>query len=185
MRNAQRYYDLSLQAEAQRNWAGAYEGYRRALINYRSAGAPVAYISAATYNMGRMAGYTCKYKEAEQLLIESVSLEEQSSRPDPGNLTKRWSELARLYEAQEKFGEAAAYYSRAVPELERLGAPRSDPIGFADYLNAYAAALQASGKPGAALQTAQRATDLRTSSPTSIARFVPVTYKSICGAGAQ
>ena len=180
MHNAGRYFDASLQAESQENWAGAYEGYRRAVVDYRSAGAPVAYVSAATYNMGRMAGYQCKYDEAEQLLLEAVSLEQQTGSPDPGNMTKRWSELARLYEARGQFQESATYYRRAVPEVERLGMPADDPIGFADYLDAFARVLRSAGQQEAALQVAQRATGLRASNPGKAALARSITYKSVC-----
>jgi tetratricopeptide (TPR) repeat protein len=182
MNNAQRYYEASLQAEAQRNWVGAYEGYRRALINFRSAGAPVKLISAATYNLGRMAGYICKYDEAEKLLLESVSLEEKTGAPDPVNLTKRWSELARLYDDRGQPNRAAAYYARSIPELERLGVASSDPIGFANYLEAYGSALQLSGENEASAQPSQRAATLRTENASRAALFIPVTYKSVCGA---
>ena len=64
MMNAEKYYDLGLQEEFRGNYSGAKEAYWRALVNYHSAGASKAYISASMYNFGRMAGHTCDYPKA-------------------------------------------------------------------------------------------------------------------------
>jgi tetratricopeptide (TPR) repeat protein len=180
-KNAQKYYEVGLSAEAVRNWSGAHEAFRRSLINARSAGAPQAFVSAATYNLGRMAGYICDYAQAEKLLLESLALERGLKMPDPGNITKRLSELARLYQDQGRFREAAAFYAQAVPELDRLGVSERDPIGYARYLEDYAESLAASGQVAEVVPIAARASELRTKHVTREASFTPIRYKEICG----
>jgi tetratricopeptide (TPR) repeat protein len=119
-KNAGTYYEAGLQAEASKNWAGAKEMFWRALVNARSGGAAPAYISAATYNLGRMTGYTCEYADAEKLLLESVSLEQGLPTPNMINLTKRWSELAQITYDQGKYAESSKWFAIAIPELEKL-----------------------------------------------------------------
>jgi hypothetical protein len=113
-------------------------------------------------------------------LLESLTLKQGLQKPDPVNMTKRWSELARLYYDQRKFQESAAFYSRAVPELERLGIVESDPIAFAQYLEDYAQSLIQSGQAASAGSVAARASGLRVSNAARSAKFVPVYYRDVC-----
>ena len=179
-KNAPIYYDAGLRAEASQNWPAAKEAYRRSLINARSGGRSPALVSAATYNLGRMTGYTCDYAEAEALLQEATTLEQGLPSPDPGNLTKRWSELARLYQDQGRDQEAAALYGRAVSELERLDVVGQDPVGFANYLDDYANALTGAGQPVLARTVAARAATLRAEHAGQVAKFVPLRFEAAC-----
>ncbi len=177
--NADRYYELALQAEANGNWAGARQAYSRALVNARLGGAQVGYVSAVTYNLGRMVGYECDYDEAERLLLEALSLEERVTPANTANLTKRWSELARLSFDQGKYKSSADWYAKAIPELERLGVLASDPIGFARYIEDYSDALDKASDV-AATTWRKRASDLRNSNPTKSASFLPTYYRDRC-----
>jgi tetratricopeptide (TPR) repeat protein len=179
-KTAERYYEAGLQAEAAKNWPGAREAFRRSLINAQSAGAPQVFMSAVTYNLGRMSGYTCDYAQAEKLLLESLALEQGLQKPDPANITKRWSELGRLYQDQQRFNESATFYARAVPELERLGVVESDPIGFAQYLADYSQSLLQSGQAASAASAAARASELRTKYAARSAQFTPIRYRDVC-----
>lgn len=178
--NADRYYELALQAEANRNWAEARQAYSRALVNARLGGAQVGYVSAVTYNLGRMVGYACDYDEAERLLLEALSLEEKVAPANAANLTKRWSELARLNFDQGKYKLSADWYAKAIPELERVGVLASDPIGFARYIEDYADALDKTNDLSANAWR-KRASELRNSNPTKSANFLPTYYRDLCG----
>jgi tetratricopeptide (TPR) repeat protein len=177
--NADRYYELGLQAEAARNWRSARQAYSRALANAKSSGAPVAYVSAVTYNLGRMTGYTCNYDEAEQLLLDALALEEKVLPINASNMTKRWSELGRLNYDQGKFKTAAIWYSKAIPELERLGVSSSDPIGFARFIEDHADALDKAGDSSATLWR-ERASTLRKANSSRSANFLPTYYRDVC-----
>jgi tetratricopeptide (TPR) repeat protein len=182
-KNAETYYNAGLRAEFAGDWVGARDAYRRALANGRSGGLPAVFMSATTYNLGRAVAYTCDYAEAERLLRESVTLEQGLPAPDPVNMTKRWSELARLYQDEGRDREAASYYALAVPELERLGGFSDDPVGVAYYLDDYARALSASGQVSEAASVAARAADLRARTPERAARFKPLRYNTVCRKG--
>ncbi len=178
--NSERYYEAGLQAESQRNWVHAREMYFRSLVNAKSSGASPEQISAATFNLGRMVGYTCDYPQAESLLKQSVDFEKKLVSPNPANLTKRWSELARLTYDMGKYSESAQWYALSVPELERMGVVNIDPIGFADYLEAQGRALEKSGQSRPAAEVMERAGKLRAVSLGKSALFVPVEYSSVC-----
>jgi tetratricopeptide (TPR) repeat protein len=179
--NAQRYYDVGLRAESARDWPAAKEAYRRALINARLAQAPQDGISATTYNLGRMTGYTCDFAEAENLLREALQLEQTLPSPDVSNVTKRLSELARISFDQGKFQESASYYERSVPELEKLNVLNIDPMGYAIYLEDYATALDRSGNTNKATQIRKRAESIRSNNTGKSAKFIPLHYRDICG----
>jgi len=178
--NAMRYYDLALRAEQAKDYAGAKEAYRRALINARDGEAPQAGISAATYGLGRMTGYTCDYATAEKLLREALELEQTLPNPVPGNLSKRLSELARLTFDEGKYQDSVAFYEQALPILEKLGAPRSDPIGYATYLEDYAFAMARNGSDDQAAQVRAKALAIRRANPGKGAQFVPLYYRDVC-----
>jgi hypothetical protein len=127
-----------------------------------------------------MSGYTCDYAQAEKLLLESLALEQGLQKPDPANITKRWSELGRLYQDQRRFRESADYFSRAVPELERLGVVESDPVGFALYLDDYSQSLLQSGQAAPAAAAAARASELRANNASRSAEFTPMHYRDVC-----
>lgn len=180
LKNAEKYYMLGLQLESRKDWSGAREAYSRALVNERSGGAPAALVSATLFNLGRMIGYTCDFPSAEESLQESLKTERALPNPGEANVTKRLSELARLTFDMGKFGDSVAYYREAVPSLEQLGVASKDPIGFATYLDAFAASLEASGEGADAAKVRERAAKLRSDNPGKSAGFVPVEYRDVC-----
>jgi len=138
------------------------------------------YVSAVTYNLGRVTGYSCDYAQAESLLIESLALEQALPKPSVGNLMKRWSELGRLNFDQGKFKESAAWLSQAMSELERLNVPADDPIGFARFLEDAALAFEKSSGVSQAATLRSRADVLRIANPQRSANFLPTYYRDVC-----
>ena len=179
-KSADRYYEAGLQAESAKNWPLARQNYSRALVNARSGGAGMDYVSAVTYNLGRVTGYSCDYAQAESLLIESLALEQALPKPSVGNLMKRWSELGRLNFDQGKFKESAAWLSQAMSELERLNVPADDPIGFARFLEDAALAFEKSSGVSQAATLRSRADVLRIANPQRSANFLPTYYRDVC-----
>lgn len=178
--NAQRYYGLGLEAEQTGNYEGAREAFYRAYVNGRSGRMSAEYMSAVTYNLGRMTGMTCDFEQADKLLRESLDMEREVSGPVSGNITKRLSELARLSMARAAPKDAARYFGQAVPMLEELGILQQDPIGFAVFLDDYSEALKRAGKSEEAAQQTRRANELRAAMPGKQAQFVPVYYPERC-----
>jgi len=179
-KNAEQYHIWGLQAEQNGNYELAERNYYRALVNARSGNSPKAALSMATYNLGRIKGYLCKHKEAEDLLLEALRLEEQVTGPESGVTAKRLFELARFYYDQGKYDDAAKYYSRAIPIVRRLGVENSDPIALADAMDEYAVSLSNTGNNAKASEIKSAADILRKKNPGAKAQFVPTRYNTRC-----
>ena len=179
-RTADRIYDQGLRAESAGDYAGAREAFDRVLNEARAAGLGPEYVSAATYDLARMTGYTCDFVRAKELLLEALTLEQALPAPGPGNVTKRLSELARLSYDQGNFAESAAYYERVVPELERLGVLKLDPNGFANFLDDHALAISRSGNEQRADTIRAKASEVRSRNAGVPVRFRPVYYRDAC-----
>lgn len=180
MKNADRYYQAALEAEWASNYQLSKEMYYRSFVNARSGSATDEYISATLYGYGRMLGYTCDLSGAENTIKESLAIERNVFGPVSGNISKRLSELARLSLAQKKYREAVGYFQEAVPMLEKLGMLDSDPVGYADYLETYAAALKQTRKTEEAKEIYEKAESIRDRNPGKEAQFVPVNYGQGC-----
>jgi tetratricopeptide (TPR) repeat protein len=177
---ARDYYDAGLRYEAAKNYEAARLAFQHALTAANEQHLPPATISAATYNLGRMTGYTCDFPAALKFLGDSLREEEALKAPDAGNITKRLSELARLTFDMQMYSRSAAYYERDVPALEKAGVVNIDPIGFALLLDDAGAAFEKSGDAAKAGDAHRRATVLRASNPTRAAGFTPLYYRDVC-----
>ncbi|MFO1434914.1 MAG: tetratricopeptide repeat protein [Gammaproteobacteria bacterium] len=180
MKNADKYYDLGLQAEAQGNYAGAREAFWRAWVNARDGNGSPEYQSAVLYNLGRMTGYTCNFPEAENLLREALDRELKISGPESANISKRLFELARLNYDQKKYAQAAEFYERAIPACIHLGCLESDPIIVANSYDELNKAYESVGDLDKAKNAAAKAAEIRAKNPGAQAQFVPVRYNSMC-----
>ncbi len=136
-RNMERYAQAGYTALKQSDWLVAKESFHRASVNARLGKAPPRTESVLTYEYGRAAGVTCDYENSQAALQHALKLDEASSGPVHYSLI----ELARLNLAFENFGESAAYFERALPEIEKLGLKSRDPLGYARLLEQYASAL--------------------------------------------
>jgi tetratricopeptide (TPR) repeat protein len=177
MKEAQIHYDAALNFESQGDYVSAREQFWKALVAARSAGAPPATLSMLTYEFGRTTGYTCHLKESEEFLTESVKMEEALPERNSRNMGIRFFELARLMYDQQRYQEAATYYSRAIQEVEQSNSTGTDPIAFADIHEEYADALARSGNASLAQEELRKAKSLRDANPGRTADFVPNRYK--------
>jgi len=177
---AERHYEAGLRAEFAGSYESARTAFEKALAMAQANGLEQAFISAATYNLGRMTGYTCNFPKAKQLLLEALKMEQSLPAPGAANLTKRFSELARLAYDQGEFSEAVSYYERVVPEIERLGVLKLDPAGFAIFLDDYAASLTRAGNEQGAAAVARRAAEIKSEHAGVAAKFRPIYYRTTC-----
>lgn len=174
-------HDAGLEAERAGDYRLAEQRFELVLSNARSDRLPDdSFISMVTYNLGRMKGYLCKGKEAEQLLFEALKLEEKVSGPESRIIAARLSELGRFYYDHSQFDRAVLFYSRAIPAVQKLDVELDDPLAFADMIEEYAKALENVGRPQDAQAAKQQAGSLRANNPGKKARFVPVRYNRSC-----
>jgi tetratricopeptide (TPR) repeat protein len=178
--NAAKYHDWGTQAERAGDYKLAEQNYERALINARLGHAPAAGISMATYNLGRVKGYLCKYQDAEKLLSDALQLEEKTTGPGSSVTTMRVFELARLQFDRGHYAASVPYFERAVAAARNLRADAGDPIAMADVLDQYASALDKVGRPNDSVERKREAEALRASNPGRAAGFKPVRYDQPC-----
>ena len=181
--NAAQYHRWGLEAERAGNYPLAERNYERALINARLGRSPDSGMSMAMYNLGRVKGYLCKHDDAEKLLRAALELEEKTTGPESGLTAMRLFELARLHYDRRQYAASVPYFARAIPAVRKLGTEASDPIGLADVLDQYAAALRASGQAEESAERKREAAAIRARHPDKAAEFKPVSYDGRCAKG--
>lgn len=85
--------------------------------------------------------------------------------------------MARLNYDQVRYKDAAEFYARGTPIVERLGLDKSDPIALANALDEYADALNRIGNGVESEVIKQKSLALRQMNPDRKADFVAVRYK--------
>ena len=177
-KTAQDYHQWGLEAELAKNYKLAERNYSRALNNAQLGHSPYAGIAMAAYNLGRIKGYLCKDKEAEKLLIDSLSLEEKVSGPKSPIITKRLFELARFYYDHNQYKKAEPYFSRAIPMVKEYGIGQSDPIALSDAIQEYSIVLNKLKKSIESEIAKKEAQELQDKNPNKKAKFVPIRYNA-------
>ncbi|MPS49399.1 MAG: tetratricopeptide repeat protein [Methylobacillus sp.] len=154
-KNAENYTRQGAIAIANNDWQTARRAFARAVVNADLGGVAPSTRAVLSYEYGRSLGATCFFDDAAYYLKQAYDLDEQTGGP----LYMSLVELARLHLDQGKFAEAAEYYQKAMPDLERHNVPQSGPIGYADTLDEAAIAL-------AAIDQTEKASKLRLQSKT-------------------
>lgn len=174
-------------ANAQGNRAYDAGKFERALDKYQQAlnlavaAGDVQYRAIAIYGMARASAQLCRTTEADAFFRQSISLREGiPDDPQKAYLTQNWIEFGRFLFVNNKPAEAVSYFAKAMPALEDLDIEGMDPIGYAEFLETYVAALKASADMELAQTLALRASELRAKYSGQVARFKPVEYRADC-----
>lgn len=179
-KTAEHHFVAGSRAEFAGDLVLAERNYDRALFDARVGNAPVAGISMLLYNLGRVKGRLCKFDASQSLLEEALALDLSEPGTEPGVLSMRLFELARLHAARGSHATAAAYFERALPIVRELGMSVEDPIALADALETYAMSAQAAAAAPEAVQARAEASALRNANPGRVATFVAVPYPATC-----
>ena len=177
MKEVEIHYQAAQNYEEHGDFVSAREQYWKAFVAARSGDARPEVISMLAYEFGRMTGYTCHLKESEEFLLESLKLEEGFSERNSRNVGIRYFELARLMYDQNRYKEAANFYSKALREVESNNSLESDPIAFAGAYEEYGDALAHSEGEVATREALHKAQELRRKYPDRQAKYKPVRYK--------
>ncbi len=181
--NAALYHDQGLLAEKNDDFLAAKKCYDRALMYMRMGSAPKAGISMGAYNLGRVAGYLCDFDIAEQLLLESLRLQEavpSSDDPDHAILSMRFFEIARFYYDLGRYKEAIPYLERGIPIAESLDVESIDPIAYANVLDEYVIALKQTNDFDRAQEIEAKAGKIRSSHAGQNPVLIPRRYNQNC-----
>ena len=174
--NAAKHAEAGDSAILRDDWDTARREYAQAAVNADLGRAPARARSVMYYEYARACGVTCHYELAEEYLHKSLKLDEESSGPIHFPLI----ELARLYLDQGKYDQAVPYFERALPVVENLGAATIDPIGFAEFLEEYAIALDMSGRPTDSSILKDRSADIRGLHPSAKSNTDRTPYGKHC-----
>jgi hypothetical protein len=171
-------------AEREKDYVAAREAYRRELNSAQADDDKTTVsrfrILMATYELGRMTGYTCDYVGAETLLREALRLSELMEERY-SHRTAILSELARLTFDAGKLADSVSFYERAIERLDGFRHVDRDPIGFAEFLDDYALALERAGSVSAAARVRARTHLIRLKNVGKAALFTPLHYRDLCG----
>ena len=143
------------------DWTTARKEWAKALVNAQLAGAPAQQLAVLNYEYARALGVQCSWDEAEKYLLKAYELDLKTGGPGFMSLT----ELSRLKYDQKSYDSAIMYFERAIPAMEKAGAPTQAPMGFAEILDEYAIALRNVRRDAEANSVQERASKLRTDYP--------------------
>ncbi len=166
------YNREAMKAEKENNWDAAGKRYFLALQNAEWANEGKGVRADFHYKLGRAMGATCQFEKSEQNLAQAIELNPR--------MPQALAELGRLKLAQNKPTDAAGYFERALPNLEK--SMSTDPIGTAEILDDYSAALSKSNKAADAASIAKRADALRAGNPGKSAAMTKPPYGGQCPA---
>ena len=164
------YNREATKAEKENNWDAAAKRYFLALQNAEWANEGKGVRSDFHYKLGRALGATCQFEKSEQNLTQANEL-------NP-SMPQALGELGRLKLSQNKLGDALGYFERALPNLEK--STSSDPIGVAELLDDYSAALIKSNKAADAAVITKRADALRAGNAGKSAVMIKPPYGGQC-----
>ena len=160
-KNAENYTRQGAIAIASNDWQTARRAFARAVVNADLGDVAPSTRAVLSYEYGRSLGATCFFDDAAYYLNQAYNLDNQTGGP----LYMSLVELARLHLDQGKFTEAAEYYKKAIPDLERHHVPQVGPIGYADMLDEAAIALAATSQEEKASQLKLQAQKIRSEHP--------------------
>jgi tetratricopeptide (TPR) repeat protein len=181
--NTARYHDAGTRAEAVRDFPQAEEHYGRALIWAGTERVPASLLSLTMYNLGRMKGHACKFDEARELLLTSLTLEESTTGPSSAQVSRRLFELGRLYYDRRLYTESVPYFAQGVAMVRRLKLEEDEPVTFTEALQDYANALREAGDQRQADDLRGEITARRNQEVGTRPRYLIARYSPSCRSG--
>jgi tetratricopeptide (TPR) repeat protein len=109
------YSETCAVAESNGRLKVAEEACYRALVNVDLGNLGAELKSERLYNLARIKRQLAKFAEAEQLLKESLAIEEKLPSPSEPKIGRRLVELSVSLAAQDKWAEGAKLLERALP----------------------------------------------------------------------
>lgn len=158
----------------------ALKNYTKALNRAEDEG-DAQYQAMAMYGIARANARLCRTDIAEKWFRDSIALRETlPDQPEGAWLTQNYIEFARFLLSRGRTEEAARYFGQAIPKLEDMGIEQMDPIGYANLLDDYVAAMKSVGLVQESESFAARASDIRLKYPDRKADFRPLPYPINC-----
>jgi tetratricopeptide (TPR) repeat protein len=115
-----RYWDQGLAAERSGQLAVAEQAYYRALVNVDMGNLGSLLKAQALYNLGRIKRMLAKFGESEDLLKQSLTLDEKILKSGDLDSDRCRAELAVALAAQDKWEEGSRYLESILPNADRF-----------------------------------------------------------------
>jgi tetratricopeptide (TPR) repeat protein len=173
----QKCYEAGFRAEEQGDLNLARQYFYQAYWNAQSSFLGPSSEAYALYEWSRVTGYLGMHAEAEAGFTNVLTLIDTSAGQAEKLRAPALCELARLLHDTKQHSRALPIYERALSELQKLGAPQKDPIGFAEFLDDYADSLRAGGDHETADAILKRSAAIKADNKENLPRFNPRRYK--------
>ena len=139
-----RYWKQGGDAERVGQLGVAEQAYYRALMNVDMGNLEPLLKAQALYNLGCVKRRVGKYTEAEDLLKQSLALDEKILSPEDLDTDRCLIELSVTFSAQEKWSEGSRYLERVFPHASRFSGHEREFIG--EVFKHFAAGLRKAGQ---------------------------------------
>lgn len=171
------YYHYGSYLELTLEWNLAQQAFAKAVRSGELAHASPQKMVNLYYEYGRTSGIICQYDLAERNLKKAYELDDQQQGPTATDVF----ELALMHKAAGKLQDSLAEFTRSKMLMDKAGVEKSSPAQYAQFLRAYADALQADGQSGEAEALRKQATGLVGNTPDQDNTGL-TPYGSQCGA---
>jgi len=128
-----RYSRICSEAEQNGDFLTAEQACYRALVNVDWGNLGPEYKSQKLYNLGRIKRKVGKYGEAEDLLKQSLEIEETLTGPTSQKIGRRLAELALTYGEKEQFTQGTPYVKRVNTMIDLFQGQELQTIGALNY----------------------------------------------------
>lgn len=173
---AGKYSQAAYSAMKSGDWFNARMYFGRAIQNAKIGGVDTKAMAVLWYEYGRSSGVICDWPEAERGLNEAYKLDSETGGPAYMSLY----EFGRMNYDRKQYAKAVEYFARVKVEFDKLQADTRDPLGYADYLEEYAGALEKTGNNAEAKKHRARAVELRKAFPGKDAQTEKTPYGTQC-----
>ena len=161
-------------------WESAYANWRLAVSQAEAARAADTDLAMRHYNLGRAAGATCRFDEAERELLLANQLDTSTNGPTYMSLF----ELACMAYDRGQWAKAIDYSERGFSEIERIQGKNSHhPAATAQQVDEYAIALRKAGRQADADAARAHAVELRQLEPNARIVTDRTPYGNYCAPG--
>ena len=177
-KTAVNYNKAAYSAMRSGEWAKSRMYFGRAIQNSKFGGVNPKKMAVLWYEYGRTSGVICDWPEAERGLNEAYKFDSENGGPAFMSLY----ELGRMYYDRKLYPKASDYFTRVEVEFNKIEADTKDPLGYAEFLEEFATALEQTGNSTDAEKHRARATELRKTFPGKRSHTEKTPYGTQCAA---
>jgi tetratricopeptide (TPR) repeat protein len=170
-------FQEALQAERAGDDTAAREGFWQAYAEAQAGKRPPAEIAYPLYGYARFTGYAGKHEEARKRFEDVLALIDQASPSADELRPPALCEYAYMLHDTGQHAKAVPFFERANIEVAKCDIMKTDPLGYAAFLDDFAASLGAAGKTDRATRIAGESNALKEANKNQKSKFVRRRYE--------